>query len=24
MKILGLETDERFATFAGRMEHREM
>jgi crotonobetainyl-CoA:carnitine CoA-transferase CaiB-like acyl-CoA transferase len=24
MKILGLETDERFTTFAGRMEHREM
>jgi crotonobetainyl-CoA:carnitine CoA-transferase CaiB-like acyl-CoA transferase len=24
MKILGLETDERFTTFAGRMEHREL
>ena len=24
MKILGLETDERFITFAGRMEHREL
>lgn len=23
MKILGLESDERFTTFAGRMEHRE-
>ena len=24
MKILGLETDERFTSFAGRMEHREL
>ena len=24
MKILGLETDERFMTFGGRMEHREL
>jgi crotonobetainyl-CoA:carnitine CoA-transferase CaiB-like acyl-CoA transferase len=24
MQILGLETDERFTTFAGRMEHREL
>jgi crotonobetainyl-CoA:carnitine CoA-transferase CaiB-like acyl-CoA transferase len=24
MKILGLETDARFTTFAGRMEHREL
>jgi len=24
MKILGLETDERFTTFGGRMEHREL
>jgi crotonobetainyl-CoA:carnitine CoA-transferase CaiB-like acyl-CoA transferase len=24
MKILGLETDTRFTTFAGRMEHREL
>jgi crotonobetainyl-CoA:carnitine CoA-transferase CaiB-like acyl-CoA transferase len=24
MKILGLETDARFITFAGRMEHREL
>jgi crotonobetainyl-CoA:carnitine CoA-transferase CaiB-like acyl-CoA transferase len=24
MKILGLEGDERFTTFAGRMEHREL
>ena len=24
MKILGLDTDERFTTFAGRMEHREL
>lgn len=24
MKILGLESDERFTTFAGRMEHREL
>ena len=24
MKILGLEADERFTTFAGRMEHREL
>ena len=24
MKLLGLETDERFTTFAGRMEHREL
>ena len=24
MKILGLETDERFTNFAGRMEHREL
>jgi crotonobetainyl-CoA:carnitine CoA-transferase CaiB-like acyl-CoA transferase len=24
MKILGLETDDRFTTFAGRMEHREL
>jgi crotonobetainyl-CoA:carnitine CoA-transferase CaiB-like acyl-CoA transferase len=24
MKILCLETDERFTTFAGRMEHREL
>jgi len=24
MKILGLETDKRFTTFAGRMEHREL
>lgn len=24
MKILGLEHDERFTTFAGRMEHREL
>ena len=24
MKILGVETDERFTTFAGRMEHREL
>ena len=24
MKILGSETDERFTTFAGRMEHREL
>ena len=24
MKILGLETNERFTTFAGRMEHREL
>jgi len=24
MKILGLETDERFTTFAGRMEYREL
>jgi crotonobetainyl-CoA:carnitine CoA-transferase CaiB-like acyl-CoA transferase len=24
MKILGLETDERFTTFAGRMEKREL
>ena len=24
MKILGVETDDRFTTFAGRMEHREL
>jgi crotonobetainyl-CoA:carnitine CoA-transferase CaiB-like acyl-CoA transferase len=24
MRILGLDTDERFTTFAGRMEHREL
>jgi crotonobetainyl-CoA:carnitine CoA-transferase CaiB-like acyl-CoA transferase len=24
MKILGLETDERFTSFAGRMEHHEL
>jgi crotonobetainyl-CoA:carnitine CoA-transferase CaiB-like acyl-CoA transferase len=24
MKILGIETDARFTTFAGRMEHREL
>jgi crotonobetainyl-CoA:carnitine CoA-transferase CaiB-like acyl-CoA transferase len=24
MKILGLETDDRFTTFTGRMEHREL
>jgi crotonobetainyl-CoA:carnitine CoA-transferase CaiB-like acyl-CoA transferase len=24
MKILGVETDDRFTTFTGRMEHREL